>query len=144
MRTPLPLLLLLSLPYLTSSDPFFKSPSQYGRSGDDHSRKFSRTSVEAPPDALPDVTETMDSGVRVRRSIIRTSFDLLFSCIEHSSHTLPSGDGSAPRTTSTTRTGSRCSTAGPSSPRQPVSTFGTSSPFIMAMASPRRTTRSSR
>ena len=56
----LPLFLLACLPLLTSQDPFHKAPTQYSARIVDE--QFSRTSVEAPPDAIPDDSEARSSS----------------------------------------------------------------------------------
>ena len=57
--------LLACFPILTSQDPFHKAPTQY--SARLVPEQFSRTSVEAPPDALPDHNAARSSASAIER-----------------------------------------------------------------------------
>ena len=57
--------LLACFPILTSQDPFHKTPTQY--SARLVPEQFSRTSVEAPPDALPDHNAARSSASAIER-----------------------------------------------------------------------------
>ena len=61
----LPFLLLSCFPILTSQDPFHKAPTQY--SARLVPEQFSRTSVEAPPDAIPDSSDARSSSPAIER-----------------------------------------------------------------------------
>ena len=61
----LPVFLLACFPVLTSQDPFHKAPTQY--SARLVPEQFSRTSVEAPPDAIPDSNEARSSSSAIER-----------------------------------------------------------------------------